>query len=79
MTRRYRRIPREVDAFCWEGQPRAQWPQWLERAVLLADGTLAVGGVRDAVRRGEWLVLENRYILRLSQAAFESAYEAFEP
>ena len=78
MTRRYRKIPVEVDAFCWEGQPRADWPKWLERAVLLADGTLAVGGVRDAVRRGEWLVCEGRQILRMSRAAFESAYEPFE-
>jgi hypothetical protein len=78
MTRRYRRIPREVDAFCWQGQPRAQWPEWLLRAVLLADGTLAVGGVRDAVRRGEWLVRENQGILRMTQASFEAAYEPFE-
>ena len=78
MTRRYRRIPREVDAFHWEGQPRSDWPRWLVRAVLLADGTLAVGGVRDAVRRGEWLVLEDQNILRMTQAAFETAYESFE-
>ena len=48
------------------------------RAVLLADGTLAVGGIRDAVRRGEWLVCENQYILRMGKAAFEAAYEPFE-
>ena len=78
MTRRYRRIAREVGAFRWDGQPRAEWPQWLARAVLLADGTLAVGGVRDAVRRGEWLVCEDRHILRMNQAAFEAAYEPFE-
>ena len=78
MTRRYRKIPHEVEAFCWQGQPRSEWPEWLVRAVLLADGTLAVGGVRDAVRRGEWLVLENRHILRLSKAAFAIAYEPFE-
>lgn len=80
MTGRYRKKPVEVDAFCWRGQPRAEWPQWLDRGgVLLADGTLAVGGVRDAVRRGEWLVCEGKYILRMSQAAFEEAYEPFEP
>jgi hypothetical protein len=78
MTRHYRRRPVEVGAFCWEGQPRSEWPKWLDRGVLLADGTLAVGGVRDAVRRGEWLVCEGRNILRMSQAAFEEAYEAFE-
>jgi len=78
MTQRYRKIPHEVEAFHWQGQPRAEWPEWLVRAVLLADGTLAVGGIRDAVRQGDWLVYENQYIFRMGHAAFEAAYEPFE-
>ncbi|MGE4061975.1 MAG: hypothetical protein AB7E79_01285 [Rhodospirillaceae bacterium] len=74
MATRYRRRPIEIQAFQWNGQPRAEWPEWLE-AVLLADGRLAIGGVRDKVYKGDWLVREAGTTYRLPPALFDAAYE----
>ncbi len=77
MSIRYRKRPTEVQAWQWLSQPRDQWPAWVERAVLLADGTLAVSGIRDAIHRGDWLVREGGTIYRLPPAVFDASYEAF--
>lgn len=78
MATRYRRRPTEIDAWQWLGQPRAAWPTWVDRAVLLADGTLAVSGIRDAIYRGDWLVREGGTMYRLPPAVFDQCYEALE-
>lgn len=75
MATRYRRRPTEIEAWQWAGQPRSVWPAWIERAAMLADGTLAVSGIRDAVHRGDWLVREGCAVYRLPPAVFEAAYE----
>lgn len=74
MTTRYRKRPVEIQAFQWNGQKRAEWPDWLE-AVLLADGRLAIVGVRDKVYKGDWLVREGTTTYRLPPALFDAQYE----
>jgi hypothetical protein len=77
METRYRRRPIEIQAWQWNGQPRPDWPDWLE-AVLLADGRLAIGGIRDKVYRGDWLVREGGITYRLPPALFDAQYERFD-
>ncbi len=74
MATRYRRRPIEIQAWQWNGQPRSEWPQWLE-AVLLADGGLAIGGIRDKIYKGDWLVRESGTTYRLPPAVFDAQYE----
>ncbi len=74
MATRYRKRPIEIRAFQRSGQPRAEWPEWLE-AVLLADGRFAIGGVRDKVYKGDWLVREGATTYRLPPALFDAQYE----
>jgi hypothetical protein len=75
MTTRYRKRPIEVEAWQWLGQPRTEWPAWMDRGALLADGSIIVSGIRDSVRRGEWLVLEMGHLMRVPPALFEATYE----
>lgn len=77
MATRYRRRPIEIQAWQWSGQPRADWPAWVE-AVLLADGRLAISGVRDKVYKGDWLVREGGTTYRLPPAVFDAQYEAID-
>ena len=75
MGTRYRRRPIEILAWQWLGQPRAEWPEWVE-AVVLADGRLTLGGVRDKVYQGDWLVREGGTTYRLPPALFDAQYES---
>lgn len=78
MAIRYRRRPLEIQAWQWLGQPRNEWPGWVERAVLLADGRLAVSGIRDAIYQGDWLVREGVGVYRLPPAVFDASYETYD-
>ena len=74
MATRYRRRPIEIQAFQWNGQPRAEWPVWLE-AALLADGRLAIVGILDKVYKGDWLIREGGTTYRLPPGVFDAQYE----
>ena len=73
MATRYRRRPTEIQAWQWNGQPRAEWPAWVE-AALLANGGLAIVGFRDKVYKGDWLVREGGRTYRLPPSVFDAQY-----
>lgn len=77
MATRYRRRAIEIQAWQWTGQPRAEWPVWVD-AVVLADGGLAIGGIRDKVHKGDWLVREGGTTYRLPPSIFDAQYERFD-
>lgn len=74
---RYQHRPVEVEAFCWNGQPSDDWPEWAQgRAEVMNNGRHLLLPGKIFAHRGQFVVLHGDAKLdALSPEAFEPAYQ----